>query len=87
MEIKIGMIVKSVFGHDSNRFYVVLKVEGGFAYIADGKTRKLEKPKRKNVKHLNKTNELVDVLQMDSNKKIRCALWSYNNEPAVSKRR
>jgi ribosomal protein L14E/L6E/L27E len=86
MEIKLGMIVKSVYGHDSNRFYVVVRLEGKFAFIVDGKTRKLEKPKRKNVKHLNKTNELVNVLEMDSNNKIRRALWSYNNEPAVTAR-
>ena len=37
MQIKQGSIVKSMAGHDSDRFYVVVKLEGDFAYIADGK--------------------------------------------------
>jgi hypothetical protein len=29
MELKCGMIVKSVAGHDKNRFYLVIKIEKG----------------------------------------------------------
>ena len=45
MEAKIGMIVRSAAGHDKGNFLVITAVEGDFAFIADGKERKLEKPK------------------------------------------
>ena len=50
MQIKQGSVVKSMAGHDSDRFYVVVRLEGDFAYIADGKVRKLENPKKKTPK-------------------------------------
>jgi hypothetical protein len=45
-------IVFSLAGHDKGRVYVVLKTDGRYAFIADGKTRKLTNPKRKSLKHL-----------------------------------
>lgn len=47
-----GSIAVSTAGHDKGLFHMVTAVEGGFALIADGKRRKLEKPKRKKLKHL-----------------------------------
>ena len=41
MEVKCGMIVKSVAGHDKNRFYLVVKIEENRVFIADGTRRKL----------------------------------------------
>ena len=40
--IAAGMVVKSMAGHDSGSYYAVMRVENGFAYIADGKLRKVE---------------------------------------------
>ena len=45
-------IVFSLAGHDKGREYVVLKTDGSFAWLVDGKTRKLVNPKRKSLKHL-----------------------------------
>ncbi|NCB73539.1 MAG: hypothetical protein EOM51_02175 [Clostridia bacterium] len=45
-------IVFSLAGHDKGREFVVIKLDGDYALIVDGKTRKLTKPKRKNLKHL-----------------------------------
>ena len=45
-------IVFSLAGHDKGREYVVLKTDGSFAWLVDGKTRKLTNPKRKSLKHL-----------------------------------
>ena len=41
--------------------------------VADGKERPLERPKRKNPKHLQKTNLTVDMAQM-TDKKLRRVL-------------
>ena len=50
--MELGTIVYSKSGHDAHRFYVVVSQSDGWVYIADGKRRKLEKPKRKNPRHL-----------------------------------
>lgn len=78
MQIKQGMIVNSDAGHDQNRFYIVVKVDCEYAYIADGKRRKLEKPKRKNFCHLKKTNTILNVELYQSNQKIRRVLHELN---------
>ena len=59
-------IVFSLAGHDKGREYMVLKTDGGYAFLVDGKTRKLTNPKRKSLKHicLGKmgSHELADAL-------------------------
>ncbi len=74
----IGNIVKSMSGHDKGSFYIVVKSENGFVYIVDGRSRKLDKPKKKNISHLAKTNEVVDIEEFDTDNKIRRKLWDYN---------
>ncbi|MGN1137749.1 MAG: hypothetical protein ACI4SF_16205 [Oscillospiraceae bacterium] len=61
MEAKIGMIVRSAAGHDKGNFLVITAVEGDFAFVADGKERKLQKPKKKRLKHLKLTNTVIDT--------------------------
>lgn len=75
-----GCIVKSMSGRDAQRFFVVLDVEGDFAYIVDGKVRPLERPKRKNLKHLQKTNRCVDLNEITTNNKLRHTLSPWNND-------
>ena len=45
-------IVLSLAGHDRGRLYFVVKDEGRFLSLADGKGRKLATPKRKSKRHL-----------------------------------
>lgn len=52
MEIRRGQIMRSLAGHDKGDFQAVLKTEGAFAYMADGKRRTLEHPKKKKLMHL-----------------------------------
>ena len=51
MDIARSDIVKSTAGRDKGKLFFVLAVEGEFLLLADGKTRKLESPKRKKRKH------------------------------------
>ena len=78
MKIAKGCVVKSVAGHGGRRFYVVLSLTDGFAVIADGKERKLERPKRKNLRHLRPTNTVLDVETLTTNNKLRRALREFN---------
>ncbi len=85
MQIKQGSVVKSIAGHDSDRFYVVVKLEGDFAYIADGKVRKLESPKKKRLKHLRTTKTEIDLEKTATNNKLKIALSEFNSEGTLTK--
>ena len=51
MEITTGTIVKSLAGHDKEEVFFILREEGEYVYLVDGKYRTLDKPKKKNRKH------------------------------------
>ena len=52
-------LVVSVSGRDKNRIFMVTEIiDSNYVLIADGMLRKLEKPKKKKIKHLEKS-ELV----------------------------
>lgn len=78
--LKSGQIVKSIAGHDKNSFYMVVETASGYVTIADGKTRKLGKPKRKNPLHVRATKALLDVSLIVTDKKLRNALAAYRGE-------
>ncbi|MCL2638951.1 MAG: KOW domain-containing RNA-binding protein [Oscillospiraceae bacterium] len=77
MEIITGTIVKSTSGHDKNSFYVIVGYDGEKPLIADGRRRKLEKPKAKNPKHISKTNTVIGMEKL-TDKKLRSCLHSFN---------
>lgn len=52
MDIAKSNIVKSTAGRDAGKFFFVLETQGDFLLLADGKTRRVENPKRKRVKHV-----------------------------------
>ena len=60
-EAKAGDVVVSRAGHDRQQLFVVLGAEGEYAFIADGKSRTLEKPKKKKRMHLNTCPTKQDV--------------------------
>lgn len=54
---KMGSVVVSTQGRDKNLIYIVLKVDNQKIWLINGKTRKLENPKLKNLKHIQVINE------------------------------
>lgn len=77
MPLEAGTVVRAIAGHDAGSWFVVLSAENGFVCLADGKTRPLEKPKRKSEKHIRKTNTHLDLSSIDTNKKLREALREF----------
>ena len=47
-----GAVVKAIAGRESEELFIILKVENNFAYLINGKSRPIENPKKKNIKHL-----------------------------------
>ena len=77
MEVQRGQIMRSLAGHDKGDLQVVLETEGVFAYMADGKRRKLEAPKKKKLMHLAPTGTVLGEESLSTNRQIRTALAKY----------
>ena len=78
MDIVKGSVVRAKAGRDKDSYFVVLDVLDKFALIADGKSRKLEKPKKKNLNHLEATKSVI-TQNLETNRKIKKALSDFNN--------
>ena len=63
MELKKGMMAISKAGHDQNNWYVVLNVEGEYAFLVNGTTKKMDHPKKKKLKHLQPVLVISEILQ------------------------
>ena len=48
----ISNVVVSLAGHDKDKLFFVVRTEGEYAYIVNGKGRRMAAPKRKKKKHL-----------------------------------
>ena len=79
MEFEVGQVVKSVAGHDKGDLLVIAGFENEKVLVCDGKHRKLEKPKCKNPKHLEATDELLGTDSMATNKMLRKTLNKMSN--------
>ena len=73
MDITTGMVIISAAGHDEGQWFFVTGVDGRYAYLADGKERKLAAPKKKNLKHVRKTGHALPADGM-TDKRLRTAL-------------
>ncbi len=79
VNIQKGLVVKSTAGRDQGGYYVAVEAEDRFVFIANGKERKLEKPKRKNVKHISPTHRLIDTAGL-TNKKLKRLLSEFSTQ-------
>ena len=52
--IHISDVVVSTAGHDQGQIFYVVSTDDQFLYLANGKDRTLDKPKRKKRKHVQK---------------------------------
>ena len=47
-----GAIVLTIAGREKNQIFIVSHRENDYVYLVNGKSRPLESPKKKNIKHL-----------------------------------
>lgn len=88
MEIAKSNIVRSDAGRDKGKLFIVLAVEGEYLLLADGKSRKVEAPKRKKRRHVlfvseqeTRLSEKMKSGEKITNSELRRTLASYR--PAV----
>ena len=72
-ELQIGQFVRSKAGRDQGSIFIIVSIiDENFVEIADGDIRRIEKPKKKKVKHLVITNKISEVIagKVADNKKV-----------------
>ena len=74
MELKKGQVVLSLKGHDKGELFVVKDISKVKVLLCNGKSRKLEKPKAKNVRHIAPTEVTLDEESMATDRKLRKTL-------------
>ena len=86
MEIAKSNIVRSDAGRDKGKLFVVLAAEGEYLLLADGKSRKVENPKRKKRRHVllvaADENRLSDKMKSEekiTNSELRRTLAGYRD--------
>lgn len=63
-DLQLGQVVRSKAGRDKGRVFVVVgRVDEQHVLIADGDLRKIEKPKKKKYKHLQRYNEVLNEVR------------------------
>lgn len=72
-----GMFAISKAGHDKGRMYLIIKEEEDFFYLADGRSRGVESPKRKRKKHLQLVKTGIDEILAE---KLKNGQTVYNEE-------
>lgn len=85
MEVAAGMVVRSIAGRDKGDLFIVLSREGAYAYLANGELRKVDRPKKKKLKHLQPSHYVSEFIQNKlstmgkvTNSEVRKALSEYN---------
>ena len=77
MKLEPGCIVRSIAGHDAGQFYMAVECGQRLVAVADGAKRTLGAPKRKNIRHLRKTNTVLDLSGIKTDEQLRAALRRY----------
>lgn len=47
-----GMFASSKAGHDKDTIYIIVKEEPEYVYLADGRYKTIDNPKKKNKRHI-----------------------------------
>lgn len=53
---------KSLSGHDRNQYYLILEKKDEYVYLVNGTTKPLDKPKKKNRRHIQIIRHLPDEI-------------------------
>lgn len=80
MQIMQGMVVRGKAGRDKDGLFIAVLLKDGYVYIADGRRRKVERPKRKKACHLTALSESLDCGQYQTNRSVKHLLRGFTEE-------
>ena len=90
MDLRRGDVVRSLAGHDKGSLFCVVSTEGDFLLLVNGKERKLNSPKRKRVKHVQRAGTSdhpvflrLRVGETVGDNELRKALAAFRDETTV----
>ena len=82
--IEISDVVISLNGRDKGKRFLVAGIEDGLCSLVDGKGRRMEKPKKKKIKHLSREAPINNIIAQKltdgdkvTNIEVRRALAQY----------
>lgn len=92
-DLKVGQVVRPIAGRDKGQTMVVYEIlDQSYVTVCDGKLRKVSNPKKKKIRHLAKTNQIVTKLHDKlkngdkvSNAEVRKCLEVYTDDTDDSK--
>ena len=76
MKLLKGSVVMAEAGRDKGSYFAVVDADEKYCLIADGKSRKLTSPKRKNIKHIRITDSMIDLNDI-TDKRLRNTLKQF----------
>ncbi len=81
----VGILAMSKAGHDKGTLYVIIREEGEYVYLADGRIRTADRPKKKNKKHVQiiKKKQITEPESGLDDIKIRKIIKEYQEEGNV----
>ena len=86
-KISLGSVALSTQGRDKGMYFVVVAVGRDVVYLADGGMRKLNAPKKKNIKHVSDSGVVLENIagKLAEGKKVfdsevKSALRQFNNK-------
>ncbi len=63
MNIVLGQVVYSKAGRDAGKIFIITGlIDASYVYISDGDLRRVENPKKKKIKHLVITKDIIDSI-------------------------
>ena len=72
-----GTVVKSLAGRDKGKLLAVMQSENGSVLVCDGKERPIDRPKSKNIRHIECVGLSVTENDMRTNKALKKALRQF----------
>lgn len=87
MDIHSGEFVYATKGRDTGKCFIVISAKDNYLYLCDGKNRKVSNPKKKKMKHVERTGVydkfIVERLTGENeltNKEVRHSLSKFKSE-------
>lgn len=79
MRLQVGSVVRARRGRDNGKYFCVVAIDGGFCWLRDGKSRPLDNPKRKNIRHITITNHILTTDALKSDVDLKKALEGFTD--------
>ena len=89
LDITLGEVVNSKAGRDRGKKFIIIDViDSSYVLLSDGDLRRIEKPKKKKIRHIKPTGVVIESLKEKIEKKqkltnveIRKILIEHDNKP------